>query len=472
MGTAAARTGEHPFDTALAGTWLWHWILPSWQVLARHWTRILPVALGYGLFIWLWPELMLTGIGRDGAWRQIVDSVVGSAVTAALCAWGYAALVRAEGEPWGLAMVAPAKGIAERLALIMGFWLLFGLVLAWVLRAVLMALAKSPGFIEFGMWLFGTFGWWTIPLVLWLFSPIGYWLATLSAVTQIRAIRGEEPIGEILIDSFQRVNRDLLAIAVPAWALTAAAILLLWVGAEVIANGLAGLVVRAGWGIVIGFGAVTMLLLLPFWFVIERVYLPEFGIEDDLEPAAEPESGTAPAGLPAASLAEQLSKVQAEEGAEVAARRVVNWIRSRLRPQPELAALMRQLGQPEYLARELSLLAVDWASTSRPGELPWLVEQGMALQPQFLMDLPDRVLVVAKKLTLAERSDLASRLLLTFLKQHRAHPEHLAAGLQLARVLATHANNPDGARKLLAQMAQLYPADPQPGLLIKQLGLQ
>ncbi len=46
------------------------------------------------------------------------------------------------------------------------------------------------------------------------------------------------------------------------------------------------------------------------------------------------------------------------------------------------------------------------------------------------------------------------------------------AGLQLARVLATHANNPDGARKLLAQMAQLYPADPQPGQLIKQLGLQ
>lgn len=471
MGTLAARTGEHPFDTALAGTWLWHWILPSWQVLARHWMRILPVALGYGVFIWLWPDLMASGIGRAGAWRQIVDSVIGSAVTAALCAAGYIALVRAEGQPWGLARVAPAQGIAERLALVMGFWLLFGLVLAWILRAMLMALAKSPSFIEFGMWLLGTFGWWTVPLVLSLFSPIGFWLATLSAVTQIRAIRGEEPIGDILVDSFQRVNRDLLAIAIPAWALSAVAIGVLWIGAEVIANGLAGLVVRAGWGIVIVFGAITMLLLLPFWFVIERVYLPELGVEEDLESSLEQAAEAAPASAPAVSLAEQLARVHAEEGAEIAARRLANWVRSRLRSQAELAALMQQLGQPEALARELAPLAVEWASTSRPGELSWLVDQGMALQPQFLMDLPDRVLAVAKKLTFAERSDLASRLLLAFLKQHRTHPEHLAAGLQLARVLATHSNNLEGARKLLAQMAQIYPDDPQPAQLLKQLGL-
>ncbi|MBK8069913.1 MAG: tetratricopeptide repeat protein [Rhodanobacteraceae bacterium] len=471
MGTLAARTGEHPFDTALAGTWLWHWILPSWQVLARHWMRILPVALGYGVFIWLWPDLMASGIGRAGAWRQIVDSVIGSAVTAALCAAGYIALVRAEGQPWGLARVTPAQGIAERLALVMGFWLLFGLVLAWILRAMLMALAKSPSFIEFGMWLFGTFGWWTVPLVLWLFSPIGFWLATLSAVTQIRAIRGEEPIGDILVDSFQRVNRDLLAIAIPAWALSAVAIGVLWMGAEVIANGLAGLVVRAGWGIVIVFGAITMLLLLPFWFVIERVYLPELGVEEDLESSLEQAAEAAPASAPAVSLAEQLARVHAEEGAEIAARRLANWVRSRLRSQAELAALMQQLGQPEALARELAPLAVEWASASKPGELPWLVDQGMALQPQFLMDLPDRVLAVAKKLTFAERSDLASRLLLAFLKQHRTHPEHLAAGLQLARVLATHSNNLEGARKLLAQMAQIYPDDPQPAQLLKQLGL-
>ncbi len=50
----------------LAGTWLWHWILPSWQVLARHWMRILPVALGYGVFIWLMMNFAVIPMSRIG----------------------------------------------------------------------------------------------------------------------------------------------------------------------------------------------------------------------------------------------------------------------------------------------------------------------------------------------------------------------------------------------------------------------
>ena len=74
---------------------------------------------------------------------------------------------------------------------------------------------------------------------------------------------------------------------------------------------------------------------------------------------------------------------QAEEGDEVAARRLVNWVRSRLRPQAELAGLKQQLGRPEILARELSPLAIEWAANSKPGDLPWLFYQCMALQPSL-----------------------------------------------------------------------------------------
>ena len=56
------------------------------------------------------------------------------------------------------------------------------------------------------------------------------------------------------------------------------------------------------------------------------------------------------------------------------------------------------------------------------------------------------------------------------LKLQRAHADHLAAGLQLARVLATHSNNVEGARKLLGQLSKLYPNESQIAQMEKVLG--
>lgn len=465
--SVSQRNGVHPFDDALADRWLIGWILPSLEVLRRNVARIAPVALGYGLYVWLLPHLLLTDVSSVA---QIANSVQVSAVLTAFMALGYVALVRGEGTPHGLAQVAPTPGIVQRLALLVLFWLIFSAVLGWIIKGLFAALMKSPAVIEMGMWLFARLQWWSIPFLLWLFSPIGFWLATVSALTQIRSIRGEQPINDIIVDSFRRVFAEPLRIAVPAYILTAAGMLILYVFTELIFSGLTQLFMRAGWGAVIVLAAISMSLALPFWFVIERVYAPELGLEDDVEIGLEDAGEDLSSLVAELSLADQLTHVQAEQGAQAAARQVANWVRARQAQPAELIALFRQCAQPDLLARELSTVAIEWTASSKAGDLGWLVEQGLTLAPAFMMDAPGQVLAVARKLTAVDRIDLATRLLLNMLKQHRAHPDHLAAGLQLARVLATHSNNVDGARKLLGQLAKLYPDEVQIAQLLKQLG--
>jgi hypothetical protein len=468
--SVSQRSGVHPFDASLEQQWLLAWIVPSLQVLQRNIRVIAPVALGFGVYVWLLPKLMLAGVDGGSALR-LIDSLQVAAVVAAFMGFGYARLARSEGAPWGLAQVAPTAGIAQRLLAITAFWLVASALVGWLLQGVLGGLVKSPSFIEFGMWLFGKLGWWSIPFVLWLFSPIGFWLTTVSALTQIRAIRGEEAVNEIVVDSFRRVFAEPLRIAVPAYILTAGAIFVLYVFAELILEGLVGAVLRLGSGAMIVFAAIGMALALPFWFVIERVYAPELGLEDDVEIGQEDVGEALPELIvEAVSLPEQLRRLLAEQDASTATRQVVDWVRGRKAGLSELQALMQQLGQPELLARELSPLAIEWGAASKPGELPWLVEQGMTLSPTFMMDAPGHVLALSKKLTMAERADLASRLLLNMLKHHRGHADHLPAGLQLARLLATHSNNVDGARKLLGQLARIYPEAAEVGQLLKQFG--
>lgn len=461
------RNGVHPFDDALADRWLLSWILPSLEVLKRNLARIAPVALGYGAYVWLLPHLLLAG---GGNLAQIINGVQMAAVLAAFMGFGYATLVRGEGMPHGLAQVAPTPGIVQRLALLTLFWLIFWVVLGWILKGLFAALMKSPSAIELGMWLFAKLQWWSIPFLLWLFAPIGFWLATVSALTQIRAIRGEEAVNDIVVDSFRRVFAEPLRIAIPAYILTAVGIIVMYVFAELIFSGFAQLIMRTGWGLSIALAAVSMALALSFWFVIERVYAPELGLEDDVQIGMEDAGEDLSALVAELPLSEQLTQLVGQQGAEAAVRQVANWVRTRQAGLPELSALIQQCGHAELVARELSAVATEWTHSSKTSDLGWLVEQGLTLNPAFMMDVPGQVLALARKLTMLNRSDLATRLLLNMLKQHRAHPDHLPAGLQLARVLATHSNNVDGARKLLGQLAKIYPDEAQVSQVLKQLG--
>lgn len=469
MTGASARSGAHPFDESLADAWAWRWILPSWQLCVQHWRSIVPVALAYGVAVWLLPKLQLSGPGKDEFWRLGIDVLLATAVSATLMAIGYVQLARAEGGPYFVGQVQPGADIARRMAQLSAFWIGFALLVGFLIRLLVTVAFKTELAIRLTLWLFGKLGWWSIPFMTWLIAPIGIALGVWAALTHVRAIRGDEPIAALVVDSARRVGTGVLRILIPAWVIGALLILLTWVAAKPISAVFLKLAIQAPALTVIVGAAIGMAQALALWFVIERVYAPELGAE----PVDEEEA--LPAALATESerqpLAQQLAELQQAEGPAVAARRLVNWIRARQRPPAELAALFASVGDREALVREMGTLAVEWSATSRPGELPWLVDQGLTLSPQFMQDQPDRVLALAKKLTSAERADLATRLLLGFLKQHRAHPDHLAAGLQLARVLATHAGNPDGARKLLAQLAQIYPSDPQAGMLLKQLGL-
>jgi hypothetical protein len=85
------------------------------------------------------------------------------------------------------------------------------------------------------------------------------------------------------------------------------------------------------------------------------------------------------------------------------------------------------------------------------------------------MDRPDHVLAIAKRLTQQERPLPASKLLLQFLGRHQAHPDHVEAALQMARLLAYYRNNPDAARRLLTQQQAVHPDDPRIPALLRQL---
>ena len=75
------------------------------------------------------------------------------------------------------------------------------------------------------------------------------------------------------------------------------------------------------------------------------------------------------------------------------------------------------------------------------------------------MDRPDAALAIAQQLAAADQPQLAGHLLLAFVNRHRDHASHRDAGLRLARLLAFHLDNVDGARQLLDRLGLAYPDD-------------
>lgn len=467
MSIQALRTGEHPLDAELGDSWMLSWLIPAFQVLTRNWKALLPWALAFGAYLWLLPHLLLAGGSGGSDFEQFFDRLQTTAVTVALMAFGYAALARSEGSDYGLGGVLPLPLAAQRLTLVTLVWIVGSGLVGWLLAKALVALAQTGFAIQMAMKLFELMGWWSVPFVLWLLSPIASFSGTVHALTQVRAIRGEEPILELVWSSVVIVFTQPMRLLIPTYVVFGMLILVGYGSLELLADGMVTLMRGLGWGSIIVFGAVIVTLSLPFWFVIERAYVPFMGIEDDVDSTPMAEVAPAPAEDPAVELA----RLQTEQGADAAARRLANWVRARQQPQPELVRLAGLLSDKAAWSRELGAVAAEWQDNGRPGELAFAVATGLAADGAFLMDRPASVLAISKRLTVQERVDLATRLLINFLKHHRAHADHLPSGLQLARVLAMHSGNADGARKLLGQLQQLYPNDPQAQQLSKQLGL-
>ncbi|MFO1493266.1 MAG: hypothetical protein U1F26_01225 [Lysobacterales bacterium] len=454
----------HPLDQELEDSGMLSWILPSLSLLLSHLRTLLPYALGFGAYLWILPHILWSS-SSSSQLADIFDQLQMTLVSVTLLALAYIALARAEGSDYGLGAIPPLRGIAIRLGLVTLIWAVTFAVVGWLLGKVFAALATTPMFLSLAVKLFGLMGWWSIPFVIWVISPIGALFGTAHALSQIRAIRAEEGVIDLVLDSLRTVFTQPRRIILPCY-IIAGVLLLVGFGAfQLLAKAIAPLIQQLGTASLFVLGVGIVAATVPYWFVLERAWLPQLGIED--EDAAEAESA-APAPPPV-DPAQELAQVQTEQGPEAAARRLVNGIRQRRVQAGEFARLAAIISEPAQLAQELSALAAEWQDNPRPGELAWVVQEGMNRSPQFLMDRPGNVLAISKRLTVLERIDLAQRLLLSFLKLHRSHPDHLPAGMQLARLLAMHAGNAEGARKLLEQLKTLYSNDPQPAQLLKQL---
>ncbi len=111
------------------------------------------------------------------------------------------------------------------------------------------------------------------------------------------------------------------------------------------------------------------------------------------------------------------------------------------------------------------LLAADMQA-NRVQRLVATVEHGLKADARFFAAHPDHTLAVAKRLSAAQRSDLALRLAQPYLKEHRGHRQHLTVALFVANLLR-EGKRLQAAAKFLAQVKALYPQEPMVDQLIK-----
>jgi hypothetical protein len=226
---------------------------------------------------------------------------------------------------------------------------------------------------------------------------------------------------------------------------------------------------------------------LSWWFVLERAWVPEAGVENDLvddERILVPHQLIKTPQLASRAEAVQLSAGQALEMTrkdlqtylgngqiDNAVGTFIDWLRGGQRSVAELSELLTLLeGQWPALAQPLSALTAELARNNRSFEAVELTRYGLRHDATFLGDQADTVPSFAKRLVQLEHPDLAIRLLATYVRQHRMHPGYLGAGLLLARLLMSHANQPEAARKLLTHLKSTFPQEMQIDLLLRQLG--
>jgi hypothetical protein len=466
------RGGQHPFDDELAQAGMLGWIVPSLHVMARNAIRLAPFALAFGLFAWLSPHIKLHPGLVGGQFGQFLDATVMLAVGTAIAAFGYAVLAHSEGAPWGLGRIAPLPAAAARLAALALFWSALG----WLLGRFVDGVTDSPVLTRLLFELFRLLGIWALYLVIWLLSPLAVMYASVQVLTQVRAIRAEEPLPELVADSFRAVFGQAGRFLVPAWIIVGVLILLMHAVFKLWGGNLLLLALRVDPVAIAIVAATALMLTLPWWFVLERALRPELGLEDaaSIAPLAPSAPGGTQRAVPVAALsaedwASEIAAIEQADGPVLASRRLVDAVRARSLPADGFAIALAGLRNTAALPRELGGLAVDWLAAGRTGDLAWLVEQGLALDRDFLMDRPDQVLAIAKRLTQNEQPIPASRLLLQFLGRHQAHPDHVEAALQMARLLAYYRNNPDAARRLLTQQQAVHPDDPRIPALLRQL---
>lgn len=465
------RDGAHPLDEQLYESGMLDWVVPSLQLLIARIVTIAPFAVAMAAYVWLAPKLMLSTPFHDSGWREFIDAVVRTAIVTAILLSGYVALARAEGRPYGVGAILPARDCVARAAAVTVFWSIAG----WLLGEVIQAILSSAPVFRLILNLVRLFDVWGVYLLLWVLSPLSFMLATVSGLTYIGAVRGNEALGQLFGNAFSLVFGQARRFLVPSLVIAGVLILVGHFILRVFARDLLRLFFLHGMPILMVFGAVLVLVTLPWWFVMERALRPELGVEDDPEPLSEmggaiddrgsQSSPAVTAGATVAAMSTpstdeiraRFTAMAESEGALMAARRLVAELRGRRLDRTAFMAGLEALPADAPVLAEMAGLAESWREASRPGELAWLVRTGLKRDKTFLMDRPDTALAVAQRLVGQQQPQPASHLLLAFLNHHRRHPSHLDAGLRLARLLAFELDNVEGARRLLDKLEAGYP---------------
>lgn len=481
--SASMRTGSHPMDPVVGSSGMLGWVGPAIGLTGRRlWTTLPATILVVMLVLTIpyWSRVLPRNPGAFTAW--LLD-LLATSVAMGIMAFGYVLLCRKEGQPYGVGGHLSAGEMALRLLPMVLFWAVLTTGLSWVLQGM----ARSPGFLQlagpFLSWLMRTFGPLNAMFVLtWLFLPPFIVLGSTQILCNTMCIRTRLPLGEVLREAFGRVFSQLGRLILPGMLVSAVVLVML----RALLEALNGPILL--WMVEYRYFTVTLILvplltlILAWWFVLERAYVPESGVEDELTPPVLPTPGAArhasDTSLEAsnAAMALQVARRQIEqklklEDPDGAMGYFVEWVSGRTRSVPDLQTLLPLFeSHRDVLLPRLSALVVDLVRNNRMFEAIELTRHGLSLEPRFLADQPDMLPAYAKRLVASEHPDLALRLLATYVRAHRQHAGFLGGGLLLARLLISHANQPEAARKLLEHLRTQHPNEPQIAILLRQLG--
>jgi len=463
---------SHPLDDELRDTMIHRWLLPPFRAIA-----VQPLILGMAavlsvLLLWFATNISASQLGVSYRTAEFVDALALSFFGFCIGVVFYKIYAEAEGSPYGVGWTVQWSELPLRAAC---------LFLIWLVAQVLMVLALRLMSELIGRGFAGAFGQGRsvigaalgLSLALSVILPWALLLGFTQLMSIVLLVRTQSSPIEAFTTAFRVLWSDpmrvvfLVGLCVFAFCLVLS--IAVWLSGPIGLLTLLSIWVHLA-SIPAWAGALLYLAVLmwsyAFWFVLERAYLPELGLDPEAETAAE--DGSSPVLETALEkLKRALQREQDSDNIKAAAvavslrRKEVSW--------PEVEALTAALlpAQRNALYREIALAlgaAQQWAA------LADLMQRGLADDTRFLADRPELILPYSRGLLGVGRHELSLRLLAPFLREQRARPEHLDAVLTSARLLMTHAGKPELARKMLEHFKAAYPDEPQIPQLIKILG--
>jgi hypothetical protein len=477
----------HPFDEALQDTMAHRWLLPPFRLILNQPLLIGAIAALSMLIMWLAQAFAPSPFGNP-VW-EYVYTITLSAVMYAASVVFYRLFARAEGTPHGVGWTVEWEAILLRALLLWLCWLAVQFAVFFAINFLTKTFGPS-----IAKWVLSSNSGFAMTVSACLFFSVVLAWAVLFAWTQLISIallvRTQMPAQTLFVYSFQVLWREPWRVVLPIGLISLALSLLfalaLWKLGLFAVIELFGRIPEATRLIIYAVvNGVVLMWGFALWFVLERVYLPELGTDPDSElapsvnvdSAASTDTAAPESAIDKLRIALEQAKppldAQAAMMASALRRKEVTWTQVCV----ECFANAKQVGRqvsgvlanvsPIELLSFHSLLARNLAQGNHWKLVAEVMQTALSEDPRFLSDSPNLALPFARGLISEEHYELALKLLAPFLREQRNHPDHLQAVLTAARLLLTHANKPDLARKMLLHFQSIYPNEPQIVQLLK-----